>query len=224
MSSQDQRPGFQPLASPARLPSKSVSVSQKGRWATGEARGSEGCPRGGGPGASRPRAFPGPGCSAPGRGRESAESARARPGGPAHTAAAWEAAAAQPLARPPPERPSPLTHSPRPAARAEGATSQKQGGPAVRRAAIGAGGSAPPAAAACGRSRTRRRSALSGSRPALLRGEPGRGLETPSLPRDWVLSSFPARTSSLGRVVAGTRENLSAQNENVYCSGWLFFV
>lgn len=120
-------------------------------------------------------------CAGPGP-RVGGERARARPGGPAHTAAAWEAAAAQPLARPPPARPSPLTHSPRPAARAEGATGQKQGGPAVRRAAIGAGGSAPPAASACGRSRTRRRSALSGSRPALLRGGSRRGLETPSLP------------------------------------------
>lgn len=71
---------------------------------------------------------------------------------------------------PSPARTAPLTHSPRPAAGAEGAA-RRQLGPAIHPAGTGAGGSAPLAAVARGRSRMRRRSALSGARPGRRRCE-----------------------------------------------------
>lgn len=172
-------------------------------------------------GRLRSGALPGPGCSARARAAQVGRKCARLPARPRPHGGRAGAAATQTLARTPPARPAPLTHSPRPAAGAEGDTGPHRG-PAVRGAATGAGGSMPLAVSARGRSRTRRRSALSGAHPALQRPESRHRLETPSRPRSGALPSFPARTSSLDRMVAGTREDRSAKNENVYCC--LFYV
>lgn len=149
-------------------------------------------------------------------GRESRESALACLHGPGHKAAAWEAASAQTLARPPPRA---LPHSPTP----RGPRREPREEQTRTKAQLSAGRRQARAEvrrwlSASGRSRTRRRSALSGAHPALLREESRLGLETPCPSPSGALSFFPPRTSPLGRMVAGTREDRSAKNENVDCS------
>lgn len=137
--SQGQRPGLQPLASQASPPIQHQCSKRRGGRRQ-ERRATEAPVWGWGwtrrvlfPGA------PGPGSSAPVPARESAGSAPS-----ATSAGAWGASAAQTLARPPPAHPAPLTHSPRPAARAEGGAGPQRG-PAVHWDTTRAGGSAPPA-------------------------------------------------------------------------------
>lgn len=98
--------------------------------------------------------------------------------------------------------------------------------PSCRPGGDGRGRKCAAAVSARGRSRTRRRSTLGGAHPALRRRESRHWLETPSLAPGGSRSCFPAGTSSLGRMVAGTREDRAPQMKmfTVPCFLFVCFV